>query len=374
MLYLDRRYLAVISLSAITSGLTALLFVGIVYGWMYYQFYQDRSNGAFSTLGLPAEQAIVKVASYAQPSVVSIVQATNEDSEAIIGDDVTSRVVSGGSGFFVSKEGLIVTNEHVIDNEKKYEVRTAEGKRYLATLVDKDPTLDIAVLKVMGENFPYLEFGDSDEVQVGQTAIAIGNALGELSNSVSVGVISGLSRSIVAGDSTGRTEMLEEVIQTDAAINPGNSGGPLLDLNGKVIGVNVAVARGFENIGFALPASVVEKIVDSVERTGKVSRPFLGVWYRPVTPELASELSLPVSNGVLLIREDEAPAVAAGSPAQTAGLKSGDLITEIDGQAITGKNPLSAALRKKDVGDEILLTIYRNGTKMKISVTLEASP
>ena len=168
------------------------------------------------------------------------------------------REVGGGSGFFVSKDGLVVTNRHVVsDTAAEYTVLTNDGEKHEAEVLARDPILDIAILKIKAGNVPYLEFGDSSKIKLGQKVIAIGNALGEFRNSVSVGVVSGLSRSIVAGDNFGRSELLEEVIQTDAAINPGNSGGPLLDINGKVIGVNVAVSRGAGNIGFSLPARLV---------------------------------------------------------------------------------------------------------------------
>lgn len=178
--------------------------------------------------------------------------------------------VGGGSGFIVSPTGLMVTNSHVVsDPEASYTAFTNDGKKYDVEVVARDDALDIAVLKIKNfsvQNMPYLTFGDTSTLKLGQTAIAIGNALGEFRNSVSVGVISGLSRSITAGDGSGRSEQFENVIQTDAAINPGNSGGPLLDLRGLVIGVNVAVAGGAENIGFALPVDAVKRLVASVSQ------------------------------------------------------------------------------------------------------------
>jgi len=166
--------------------------------------------------------------------------------------------VGGGSGFLVSPDGLIVTNKHVVSQTNvDYSVFTNDGKKHEATVVARDPLLDIALLKITGSNYPHLTLGNSDSLLTGQTVIAIGNALGEFRNTVSVGVVSGLARSITAGDSSGNIELLDHVIQTDAAINPGNSGGPLLDLQGRVIGVNVAVAQGSQNIGFALPINSV---------------------------------------------------------------------------------------------------------------------
>ncbi|MCD5381858.1 MAG: trypsin-like peptidase domain-containing protein [Candidatus Pacebacteria bacterium] len=183
------------------------------------------------------------------------------------------REIGGGSGFFVSPEGFIVTNRHVVDlDDVEYSVVTNDGTSYEAVVVAKDPSLDIAILKVEGaEAFPFLEFGDTEQVRRGETVVAIGNALAEFPNSVSVGVVSGLSRDIVAGDGRGFMESLEGVIQTDAAINQGNSGGPLLNTAGEVIGVNVAVVGGSENIGFALPSDSVQNVYESVKEYGEIS-------------------------------------------------------------------------------------------------------
>src|SRR3990167_6154360 len=186
--------------------------------------------------------------------------------------------IGGGSGFFVSNDGLIVTNKHVVNDATAiYTVYTNDGKRHAAEVVDRDPIFDIAFLKINSFAYSHLPLGNSDSLFLGQSVIAIGNALGEFKNTVSVGVISGLSRSVSAGDSTGQVELLDHVIQTDAAINPGNSGGPLLDLSGRVIGVNVAVVQGSQGIGFALPVNSVKGAIESVKTTGKIVRPYLGV-------------------------------------------------------------------------------------------------
>lgn len=281
--------------------------------------------------------------------------------------------VSSGSGFFVSADGYVVTNKHVVaDDTAEYTVYTSAGSTYTATVQALDPANDIAVLKVDGDNFVYLEFGDSDALQVGQTAIAIGNALGEFSNSVSVGVVSGLARSIEAGDGFGRSEQLDGVIQTDAAINFGNSGGPLLNLAGQVIGVNVAVAAA-ENIGFALPANLVQSVVESVKTTGKISRPFLGVRYMPITAELQEANGLPVDYGVLVLR-GETPtelAVIPSSPADKAGIEENDIILDIDGQKLDDAHDLSAIISQQAVGDTVTLTVLHDGEEQDVVVTLE---
>lgn len=287
------------------------------------------------------------------------------------------REVGGGSGFIVSPDGLIITNRHVVSQEgAEYTVFLNDGAKYSATVRARDPVNDIAILKIEGSNLPFLEWGDSDQLKVGQTVIAIGNALGEFRNTVSVGVVSGLARSITASDQAGQVEQLEEVIQTDAAINPGNSGGPLLNLDGQVVGVNVAVALGSENIGFALPANLVKSVVESVEETGRIVRPYLGVRYVPVTPVLRENNNLPVDYGVLIVRGDSAEdlPVLPGSPADKADLKEGDIILEIDGIKLDQEQSLAAIIRRKNVGDTVRLKVLSSSQEREVSVTLEEIP
>jgi len=286
--------------------------------------------------------------------------------------------VGGGSGFFVSKDGMIVTNKHVVsDDQAEYTVLTNDGKKHDAKIVAKDPVNDIAIIKIDGNDYPYLTFADSDSVKVGQTAIAIGNALGEFRNTVSVGIISGLSRSITAGDSQGgSSELLEGVIQTDAAINPGNSGGPLLNLNGKVMGVNVAIVQGSQNIGFALPSNLVKSVVDSVKKDGKIVRPYLGVRYVMINDSIKDKNKLTVDYGALIARGDtkEELAVLPGSPADKAGLVENDIILEVDGVKIEGDNTLSKLMQGKNVGDVVTLKVLHKGEETTYKVTLGEMP
>lgn len=283
--------------------------------------------------------------------------------------------VGGGTGFIVSSDGLIVTNRHVVsDEDARYSVMMTNGTVYDASVVALDPQLDIAVIKIsntLESVLPTVLFGDSDSLQLGQTVIAIGNALAEFQNSVSVGVISGLSRSIVASDGLGLSEQLNQVIQTDAAINPGNSGGPLLNIDGEVIGVNVATSRGADNIGFALPAALVRQVVESVREYGEIIRPFLGVRYVMLNQELSQTYETDVTYGALITNEraDEA-AIQPGSAAERAGLQEGDIILAIDGQSLAGRD-LATVLRTKSVGDVISLEVMRNGVQETISATLE---
>jgi serine protease Do len=282
--------------------------------------------------------------------------------------------VGGGSGFIVSPDGYIVTNRHVVfDESAQYTVFTNDGEKHDATVIARDAMLDIAVIKIEGENFSYLSFGDSSSLQVGQSVIAIGNALAEFRNTVSVGVVSGLSRSIVASDRQGGVESLEELIQTDAAINGGNSGGPLLDLNGNVIGVNVAIVSGAQNVGFALSSNSVKNVVESVRETGKISRPYLGVRYIPITEELSESNNLKFDYGVLVQRGEtpEDLAIIPGSPADKSGILENDIILEIDGKKLDAGNSLSTVIAGKKAGDEISLKIYSKGKEKIVTVRLE---
>jgi serine protease Do len=265
----------------------------------------------------------------------------------------------------------------VADEEAKYTVFLNDGHKYDAEVVAKDDVLDIAVIKVDGEKFSYLSFGDSEAVKPGQSVIAIGNALGEFNNTVSVGVVSGLSRSIVASDGQGESESLVNILQTDAAINPGNSGGPLLDLSGHVIGVNVAASIGSaENIGFALPANSVKTTVDSIRDNGRLVKPYLGVRYLNISSGLQTEEDLSVDSGALIVTGDQEnePAIVPNSPAAKAGLKEHDIITEVDGKKITPTWPLNIALREHQVGDKVDLKVLRDDKELTVTVTLEEAP
>ena len=285
--------------------------------------------------------------------------------------------VGGGSGFFISSDGYIVTNTHVVaDASADYTVMTSDGTKHSAKVIAKDSTQDVAVIKIDGTDYPYLNFGDSANLKLGQSVIAIGNALAQYSNSVSVGIVSGLSRSIVAGDGNGNSEQLSNVIQTDAGINAGNSGGPLLDLRGNVIGVNVAMEQGAENISFALPSNTVKNIVDSIKKYGKVVKPYLGVRYTAITPAVKQQNNLSVDYGVIVARGQNAGqlAVIPGSPADKAGIVENDIILEIDGTKLDSTKSLASIIGQKQIGDSVKVKLLHDGKEKTVDVKLEQAP
>ncbi len=281
--------------------------------------------------------------------------------------------IGGGSGFLVSADGYIVTNAHVVqDKGAEYAVFTNEGKKFETKVIAVDDVLDIALIKIDGKDLPFLTFGNSNKVRLGQSVIAIGNALGEFRNTVSVGVVSGLSRSIIAGQNGGGSENLDNVIQTDAAINPGNSGGPLITLDGTVIGMNSAVANGAQNIGFSIPANTVKDAVDSMKKNGRVLHAFLGVRSTPVTAALKQKNNLSVNDGALILRgsQPDELAIMPGSPADKAGLMENDIILEIDGQRIDETHSLPSIIRGKKPHDKIVVKIQHKGEEKTVEIIL----
>lgn len=284
------------------------------------------------------------------------------------------REIGGGSGFIVSSDGYIITNKHVLDDEEaNYTVLMNDENKVEAEVLARDPLNDIAVLKINKTELPFLNLGDSSNLKVGQSVIAIGNSLGEFRNTVSTGVISGLSRSVVAGGSFGSSaEQLLGVIQTDASINPGNSGGPLLNITGQVIGINTAMASGAENIGFAIPINEVKSVYESVKEYGKIVRPWLGVRYVLINESIQEANKLDVGYGALIVRGENMTdlAVVPGSPADKAGLVENDIILEVEGVKIDLDNPLARVLSRFKPEDTIKMKILHKGDEKEIEVTL----
>lgn len=274
-----------------------------------------------------------------------------------------------GSGFIVDADGLIVTNKHVVaDTQAKYKVVTKDDKSYEVAKIYRDPANDLAIIKIDGSGLKPVTMGDSAKLKVGQMAIAIGTALGEFRNTVTVGVISGLGRGITAGSPfEGYVERLDNVIQTDAAINPGNSGGPLLNSQGQVVGVNAAVSSEGQNIGFALPINIVKDALSQFNKSGgKFERPFLGVKYKMITRDLALLNEVPEG---AYVQE-----VVSGSQADKGGLQAEDILTRIDGKKISeSSGGLASVIAGKKVGDKINLEIWRDGKTLNKSISIGAN-
>lgn len=355
----------------------------------------SRDNGP-SQIQVVEESATVDVVEQASPAVVSIVITKElstyyssapsfpfdffgfdwpffqpeEDEDA----PTIKQEVGGGTGFIISDDGLILTNKHVVaDEDAEYTVVLNDGAQYQAEVVGQDPFLDLAVVKIDASDLPILELGDSDNIKIGQTVIAIGNALSEYRNTVTKGVVSGINRRIVAGDSSGGSEVIEEAIQTDAAINPGNSGGPLLDLAGQVIGVNTAVSQRGQSVGFAIPINSAKRIVESIMEYGRIVRPWLGVRYMIINDVIAKENNLSVNYGALIVRGRNPGdlAIIPASPADKAGLLENDIILEIGGERVDEDHPLAVLIAQYNPGETIKLRVLSKGEEKILTVTLE---
>jgi len=281
--------------------------------------------------------------------------------------------VGGGTGFIVSRDGLIVTNKHVVvDEEAEYSVFTNDGKEYKAKVLARDPIQDVAILQISGTDLSMVRLGDSDKLEIGQTVIAIGNALGEFRNTVSAGIISGLLRTITASGG-GVSEQLEQLIQTDTAINPGNSGGPLLNLYGEVIGINTAIVQDAQSIGFSIPINKIKRDINDIKRIGRIAYPMLGVRYVLINKAIAESNKLSVDYGALINRGDNKnePAIISGGAADKAGLKEGDIILELNGTKINEENPLSKLILQYSPGETITLKVLRDKKEIAINVVLD---
>jgi S1-C subfamily serine protease len=302
---------------------------------------------------LPEEDALIRVARQITPAVVGV-----------------SRQGGSGSGVLIRADGVLLTNAHVVGNVRNVEISLADGRRLQGTVLGRDETVDIAVVRVRSggasgtqlaaqQRLPLAPLGDSDQLEVGQQAIAIGNPIG-LERTVTAGIVSAVNRSP-------RGFELGGLIQTDAAINPGNSGGPLLDSRGRVIGINTAILRGTTGLGFAVPINLANDVATQILTTGRVRRAFLGVGYRDLLPEIAAQYQLPVREGIIVTD------VARGTPAQRAGLELGDIIVRIDDVAITTGGDLRRVLRQRAPGSTVTLRwvrVGRQGGEMTARVQL----
>jgi S1-C subfamily serine protease len=281
--------------------------------------------------------------------------------------------VGGGSGFIVDPNGLILTNKHVVSEpDAEYTVILSDGRTFLATILTRDPINDVAILKIDAKDLPWLRLGDASKLQLGQSLIAIGNALGIFRNTVSVGIVSGLSRSISAqADPNAPPQEMRGLIQTDAAINPGNSGGPIVDRDGLVVGVNAAIVSGAQSIGFAIPVSAAKRDLDDLRRYGRIRRPLLGVRYVMIDNDLKVKMKLSVNYGALVVRESQHDAaVVPGSPAEKAGIKEMDIILELNGAKLDCDHPIQDFLEELNVGDELHLLVMRKENQFPVKMVL----
>ena len=320
----------------------------------------------------PSDSSIPDVAERVSPAVVSIyssrpvavVSPFGRGFETPFGHGSRAEQQSLGSGAIVSSDGVILTNNHVVDNARDVRVVLADRREFTAKIVGMDRKTDLAVLRIDAKNLPVLPFGDSSKVRIGETVIAVGNPLG-VGQTVSRGIISAKGRANV-----GITDY-EDFLQTDAAINPGNSGGALVSLRGELIGINTAIASrtgGFQGIGFAIPSNMARQVLDLLLKEGRVNRGQMGVALQDLTPSLAAAMDGAPNEGVLVGE------VAEKSPAEKAGLRRGDLITQIDGESVRSSSELRNRVALRGAGKEVHLTVWRNGDTKEMSITLRAQP
>jgi len=315
--------------------------------------------------------AIIDASNKVSPSVVSIVSKQ-------VYQDMFGRTLEAsgaGTGFVITSDGLIITNKHVVSSkDTQYKVVMADGKSYDAEVKSRDPYNDLAVLKIDAKNLPVVELGDSDQLQVGQWVVAVGNALGQYQNTVTSGIISAKNRDVeTAATASTAAETLSDMLQTDTAINPGNSGGPLVNLAGQVVGINTAVATDAQGIGFAIPINLAKSAIDSIKNTGRIVRPYLGVRYVAVTKDIAEQNNLPYEYGAIVIRGlgIGQVAVVPGSPADKADMVENDIILEVDGERVDADATLLSLIQKYSVGDAVELKVYHDGQEKNVKVTLE---
>jgi len=341
-----------------------------------------NSGVVADSLRLDDQEATIRAINRAIPGVVSINVFENADVEVTDPATGIMRIEQqnikrgAGSGFLISADGLILTNKHVAsagaEGKTEYKITLHSGKQYYGQLIGKDPIADLAILKIYDKNLPFLELGDSNKLVPGTSVIAIGNALGRYDNSATKGIVSGLGRSLLASGNDGEIENLQNVIQTDAQINLGNSGGPLINLDGMVVGINVAKDEGGESLGFAIPINEAKPVVSSARSNGRIIRARLGVRYIMITPEIAEERGLARSSGALLeVGDDGGPAVIENSPASLLGLQAGDIIFEVDGKKIDERLPLQSYISQFSPGKKLGLKVQRGKDIFTKIVTLD---
>ncbi|MEO5691270.1 MAG: trypsin-like peptidase domain-containing protein [Candidatus Saccharimonadales bacterium] len=374
-----KRIKKIITMPRVSSKvLIAVLFValsmlsGLGGAWLFDRFLDDNPLGSGSTTENRARviaegEVVADIAKQVSPSVVSIVV---ESQQASFFGPVEQQ--GAGTGIIISKDGYILTNKHVIgENASNVSVVTTDGTMYdNVRVVGRDPVNDIAFLKIQNvDNLTPAVLGDSSNLVVGSKVVAIGNALGEFQTTVTSGIVSGVNRSVVAGDEVS-SEQLSNLIQTDAAINPGNSGGPLLNVTGEVIGINTAVSQGAEGIGFAIPINEAKGLIRGILANGRIERAYLGVRYVMLSEEAAKYYELKETSGAYVTGSESGAAIASGSPAEKAGIKDGDIITKVNGTKLGKDVTLVSQLSPFAPGESVKLTIVRDGREQVLTVVL----
>jgi serine protease Do len=328
----------------------------------------EPTGSSVSQVHIDESSAVITAVARVMPAVVVIQSRSN--------GGVLGGANGTGSGFIFDSNGWILTNKHVVAGADQITVQLNDSRVFSGRVYGIDTLTDLAIVKIDATGLPAAQLGSSEDLQLGQLAIAIGNPLGNFENTVTTGVVSGLGRQIQAGDATGASsEQLNNLIQTDAAINPGNSGGPLINSAGQVIGINTAVNENAQGIGFAIPISVARPIAQLALAGKPIARPWIGVYYKLVDKQVAKDLGLSVDHGVLINPPASgAPAVFAGSPADKAGLAEGDVIVAVDGQVIDAEHDLSTRILPHVPGDTLTLSVVRSGRTLQIKVTLGTLP
>lgn len=317
-----------------------------------------------SEVRIDESSAVITAVAKVMPSVVVISSSSGSGANGV------------GSGFIFDSNGWILTNKHVVNGADQISVQLSDSRVFTGRVYGLDPLTDLAVVKIDATGLPAAPLGSSEELQLGQLAIAIGNPLGSFENTVTTGVVSGLGRQIQAGDAAGSSsEQLNNLIQTDAAINPGNSGGPLINSAGQVIGINTAVNQNAQGIGFAIPINVARPILVLAVDGKALARPWIGVYYLPIDQQLAKDRGLAVDRGVLIgPASTGAPGVFPGSPAEKAGLKDGDIVVAVDGKTIDADHDLSSYVLPHVPGDTVTLSVVRASGTVQLKVTLGTLP
>ena len=347
-------------------------------GWSWQYF---NNPVIADNLSLDEQEATVRAIKKVIPAVVSIIVRQDISLNVSINDGEEQKITkkeerSQGTGFLISADGYILTNKHVVQSgdpkKAEYTIILSNGKQYFAQFIGIDPLRDLAVLKIFDKDLPYIELGNSDELVQGMSVIAIGNAFGRYQNSVTKGIVSALGRNITASDNFGNPSFFDNVIQTDTDINQGNSGGPLVDLYGRVIGINSVVDQSGTSFGFAIPINDAKPVIRSIKEENRIIRPRLGVYYKMITPEIALEKNLPRKEGAWVINEEfPGTEILADSPAAKAGLQSGDIIFEINAIKLSQENSLFNVLQNYKPGDKIGMKVQRGRKILILIVALD---